>query len=48
MGRKLDLSGDVSDISKERLAKLNTTFFEKPAPLVALAKVFSNQQVRIQ
>jgi DNA-binding NtrC family response regulator len=46
--KKIILSGDVSDISKERLAKLNATFFQKPAPLVALAKFVSKQQVRIE
>jgi YesN/AraC family two-component response regulator len=46
--RKVMISGYVSEIAEERLQKLNATFFEKPVPLRALAKIISEQQEKIK
>jgi DNA-binding NtrC family response regulator len=43
--KKIVISGYVSDIAEEKLQKLNATFFEKPVPLRALAKIISEQQL---
>jgi two-component system response regulator YesN len=45
--RKVMISGYVSEIAEEKLQKLNATFFEKPVPLRALAKIISEQQEKI-
>ena len=45
--RKVIISGYVSDISEEKLQKLNATYFEKPVILPALAKVISEQQMQL-
>jgi len=42
--KKVMLSGYVSDISEEKLQKLNAVYIEKPVPLRALAKVITDQQ----
>ncbi len=42
--RKIMISGYVSEIAEEKLQKLNASFFEKPVPLRALAKIISEQQ----
>jgi DNA-binding NtrC family response regulator len=42
--RKVMLSGYVSDISEDKLHKLNALYIEKPVPLRALAKVITEQQ----
>jgi two-component system response regulator YesN len=46
--RKVMISGYVSEIAEEKLQKLNATFFEKPVPLRALAKIISEQQEKIK
>lgn len=46
--RKVMISGYVSEIAEEKLQKLNATFFEKPVPLRALAKIISEQQDKIK
>jgi YesN/AraC family two-component response regulator len=46
--RKIMISGYVSEIAEEKLQKLNATFFEKPVPLRALAKIISEQQEKIK
>ncbi len=46
--RKVMLSGYLSEIAQDKLRAPNTTFFEKPVPLRALAKVISEQQKQIQ
>jgi YesN/AraC family two-component response regulator len=46
--RKIMISGYVSEIAEEKLHKLNATFFEKPVPLRALAKIISDQQEKIK
>jgi YesN/AraC family two-component response regulator len=46
--RKVMISGYVSEIAEEKLLKLNATFFEKPVPLRALAKIISEQQEKIR
>jgi DNA-binding NtrC family response regulator len=46
--RKIMISGYVSEIAVEKLQKLNATFFEKPVPLRALAKVISEQQEQLK
>jgi DNA-binding NtrC family response regulator len=46
--RKVIISGYVSDISEEKLQKLNATYFEKPVFLPALAEIISEQQKHIQ
>jgi two-component system response regulator YesN len=45
--RKVLISGYVSDIAEEKLKKLNATFFEKPIPLRALAKIISEEQEKV-
>jgi DNA-binding NtrC family response regulator len=45
---KVMISGFVSEIAEEKLQKLNATFFEKPVPLRALAKIISEQQEKIK
>ncbi len=45
--RKIMISGYVSEIAEEKLQKLNATFFEKPVPLRALAKIISDQQEKL-
>lgn len=46
--RKIIISGYVPDITEEKLKKLNATFFEKPVPLRALAKIISEEQGKLQ
>jgi YesN/AraC family two-component response regulator len=46
--RKVMISGYVSEIAEEKLQRLNATFFEKPVPLRALAKIISEQQEKIK
>ncbi len=46
--KKVMISGYLSEIAEEKLQKLNATFFEKPVPLRALAKIISEQQERLQ
>jgi YesN/AraC family two-component response regulator len=46
--RKVMISGYVSEIAEERLQKLNATFFEKPVPLRALAKIIAELQEKIK
>jgi DNA-binding NtrC family response regulator len=46
--KKVMISGYVSEIAVEKLQKLNATFFEKPVPLRALAKIISDQQEKIK
>ena len=41
------ISGYVSDIAKEKLQKLNATFFEKPVPLRALESIILEQRGKI-
>jgi len=43
--KKILVSGYISEIAEERLHKLNATYFEKPVPLRALAKIIAEQQV---
>jgi|WetSurMetagenome_2_1015567.scaffolds.fasta_scaffold00056_27 YesN/AraC family two-component response regulator len=45
--RKIMISGFVSEIAEEKLQKLNATFFEKPVPLRAVAKIISEQQEKL-
>jgi two-component system response regulator YesN len=42
--RKVIISGDESGIKRENLQELNATFFEKPLPLRALARIISEEQ----
>jgi two-component system, response regulator YesN len=42
--RKVIISGDDSGIKRENLQELNATFFEKPLPLRALARIISEEQ----
>lgn len=46
--KKVMISGFVSEIAEEKLQKLNATFFEKPVPLRALAKIISEQQEKLR
>jgi DNA-binding NtrC family response regulator len=46
--KKVMISGYVSEIAEEKLEKLNATFFEKPVPLRALAKIISEQQLKVK
>jgi len=46
--KKILVSGYISEIAEEKLHKLNGTYFEKPVPLRALAKIIAEQQTRIQ
>jgi DNA-binding NtrC family response regulator len=46
--KKVMISGYVSEIAVEKLQKLNATFFEKPVPLRALAKIIADQQEKIK
>jgi YesN/AraC family two-component response regulator len=48
LSRKIMISGYVSEVAEEKLHKLNATFFEKPVPLRALAKIISEQQEKIK
>jgi DNA-binding NtrC family response regulator len=48
LSRKVMISGYVSEIAEEKLQRLNATFFEKPVPLRALAKIISEQQEKIR
>jgi YesN/AraC family two-component response regulator len=48
MVKKIMISGYVSEIAEEKLEKLNATFFEKPVPLRALAKIISEQHAKIK
>jgi two-component system, response regulator YesN len=43
--KKILVSGYISEIAEEKLHRLNATFFEKPVPLRALAKIIAEQQV---
>jgi DNA-binding NtrC family response regulator len=43
--KKILVSGYISEIAEERLHKLNATYFEKPVPLRALAKIIAEQQI---
>ena len=42
--KKVLISGYVSEIAEEKLAKLNATFFEKPVPMKALGRIISEQE----
>jgi DNA-binding NtrC family response regulator len=44
--RKILISGFISEIAEEKLQKLNATYFEKPVPLRALAKIIAEQQIQ--
>jgi two-component system response regulator YesN len=46
--RKIVISGDDSWIDPKKLQSLNATFFEKPVPLRALAKVINELQESIR
>ncbi len=46
--KKVMISGYVSEIAEEKLQKLDATFFEKPVPLRALAKIISEQQEKLR
>jgi two-component system response regulator YesN len=45
--KKVLISGYVSEIAEEKLESLNATFFEKPVPLRALAKIITEQQSKV-
>lgn len=45
--KKVMISGYVSEIAEEKLESLNATFFEKPVPLRALAKIITEQQSKV-
>jgi two-component system response regulator YesN len=42
--KKILVTGYMSEIAEERLNKLNGTYFEKPVPLRALAKIITDEQ----
>jgi len=42
--KKILVTGYMSEIAEERLNKLNGTYFEKPVPLRALAKIIAEQK----
>jgi two-component system response regulator YesN len=44
--KKILVTGYMSEIAEERLNKLNGTYFEKPVPLRALAKIIVDQQAK--
>jgi two-component system, response regulator YesN len=44
--KKILVTGYMSEIAEERLNKLNGTYFEKPVPLRALAKIITEQKSR--
>jgi two-component system, response regulator YesN len=46
--KKILVTGYMSEIAEEKLIKLNGTYFEKPVPLRALAKIIAEQQTRQQ
>jgi DNA-binding NtrC family response regulator len=46
--KKILVTGYMSEIAEERLNKLNGTYFEKPVPLRALAKILAEEQAKAQ
>ncbi len=46
--KKILVSGYISEIAEEKLHKLNGTYFEKPVPLRALAKIIAEQQIAVR
>jgi two-component system response regulator YesN len=44
--KKILVTGYMSEIAEERLNKLNGTYFEKPVPLRALAKIITDQKAK--
>jgi DNA-binding NtrC family response regulator len=46
--KKILVSGYISEIAEEKLHKLNGTYFEKPVPLRALAKIIAERQTMVQ
>jgi two-component system, response regulator YesN len=42
--KKILVTGYMSEIAEERLNKVNGTYFEKPVPLRALAKIITEQK----
>jgi two-component system, response regulator YesN len=45
--KKILVTGYLSEIAEEKLHKLNGTYFEKPVPLRALAKIIAEQKTLI-
>ncbi len=46
--KKILVTGYLSEIAEEKLQKLNGTYFEKPVPLRALAKIIAEQKSLLQ
>jgi two-component system, response regulator YesN len=44
--RKILVSGYISEIAEEKLQKLNASYFEKPVPLRAIAKIIAEEKIR--